>query len=88
MVLLTVVVAVLMGRKVKWEVRRRRRGRRAVDGKKLSARMTSETTRTKNVEGLEWKMRGSIEKFASSSCKWSDGLRGPKLHASRWGVWE
>ena len=68
MVLLIVVVDVLMGRRVKWEERRRRRGRRVVDGKKLSARMTSETTRTKIVEGVLWKMRGSIEKFVSSSC--------------------
>ena len=52
MVLLTVVVDVLMGRRVKWEERRRRRGRKVVDGKKLSARMTSETTRTKIVEGV------------------------------------
>jgi hypothetical protein len=29
--------------------------------------MTSETTRTKIVEGVLWKMRGSIEKFVSSS---------------------
>jgi hypothetical protein len=53
-VVLTVVVVVdvLMGRRVKWEVRRRRRGRRVVDGKKLSARMMSEMARTKIVEGL------------------------------------
>ena len=52
MVLLIVVVDVLMGRRVKWEERRRRRGRRVVDGKKLSARMTSEMARTRIVEGL------------------------------------
>ena len=84
MVLLTVVVDVLMGRRVKWEERRRRRGRKVVDGKKLSARMTSETTR-KIVEGVLWKMRGSIEKFVSSSC--SGVMEGSKA-ASRWGVWE
>jgi hypothetical protein len=83
-VLLTVVVDVLMGRRVKWEERRRRRGRRVVDGKKLSARMTSETTRTKIVEGVLWKMRGSIEKFVSSSR--SGVMEGSKA-ASRWGVW-
>jgi hypothetical protein len=67
-----VVVDVLMGRRMKWEERRRRRGRRAVDGKKLSARMTSETTSTNIVEGFLWKMRGSIEKFVFQ-LQWSDG---------------
>jgi hypothetical protein len=67
-VVFVVVFDVLMGRRVKWEERRRRRGRRAVDGKKLSARMTSEMTSTKIVEGFLWKMVGSIEKFVSSSC--------------------
>jgi hypothetical protein len=66
-VVFVVVVDVLMGRRVKWEEKRRRRGRRAVDGKKLSARMTSEMTSTKIVEGFCWKMRESIEKFVSSS---------------------
>jgi hypothetical protein len=86
-VLLTVVVDVLMDRRVKWEVRRRRRGRRVVDGKKLSARMTSEMARRKIVEGVFWKMRGSIEKFVSSS-NLVAVMEGSKA-ASRWGgVWE
>lgn len=38
-----------------------------VDGRKLNARMTSETTRTKVVEGLEWKKRGSIEEIRGCS---------------------
>jgi hypothetical protein len=55
-----------------------------VDGKTLSARMKSEMTRTKIVEGFFWKKRGSIEKFVSSSG--SSGVMEGSKAASRWGV--
>jgi len=85
MVVVVVVVDVLIGRRGKWDVKRRRRGRRVVGGRKLSARMTSEMTRTKIVEGLERRMRGSIEKFGSEvNC--SGGIEGSNKAASRWGV--
>lgn len=59
------VFAVGKGRRVvgvKWEVKRRRRGRRVEGAKRLKARMTSETS-SKTIEDLERETPGCIGRW-------------------------
>ena len=95
MLAVLLVVAVERGRRVRWEVKRRRRGRMVVGVRKLIARMMSETIK-KRIEGFDRRMLGCIGRrwnllAARALLMWSDACRntewrGLKLKAEELGI--